>query len=415
MKMKKPVLLRLSAVFVAALALSACKKEYDTPPLATIPQGNILTIDSLRNWQASEGSVSISQDYSVYGVVTMDESDGNIYKNIYMEDATGGINVRLLTGGGVYQGDSIRIYLKGCVLSDYNGVLQLDSVDVDNNIVKQETNVNWAPQVVTIDQIKANVDNYESELVQLNNVQFTLGDLNGTYADATNQTSKNITLEDVNGNTILVRTSGYASFAGEQVAQGSGSLIAIVSEYNGEVQLYIRSYSELAMSGARFAGLVAIKDFDDDDLWSGGWSVVQVIGSLTWETSTAGGAPDPYASISNYDGGNFQTESWLISPSLDLSTTTSPYLNFENAYNYTGDPLQVLVSVDYTGTGDPNGYTWINLTSAATWSTGGWAWANSGDINLAPYISSNVHIAFKYTGTTTSGSTWEVDDILIHG
>src|SRR5688572_2916880 len=122
------------------VVLASCKKEYDTPPLTSIPETPVVTLDSLRNWQESVGGkISIDQELSVLGVVTMDETDGNIYKNIYMQDATGAINVRILSGGGLYQGDSIRIYLKGTILNKYNGVLQLDSVDVDNNVVKLDS------------------------------------------------------------------------------------------------------------------------------------------------------------------------------------------------------------------------------------------------------------------------------------
>ena len=406
---------KLLVLPIAILALTGCKKEYDTPPLEDIPVGNILTIDSIRNWQIDDalnddGKISIQSDLSVYAVVTMDETDGNIYKNIYMQDATGAVNVRLLSGGGVYQGDSIRLYLKGCVISEYNGVLQIDSVDVDNNIIKQATNIDFPPAVTTIDQITPAI---ESELVQLNNVQFILPEISGTYADAAGQNSVNLTLEDAMGNTVIVRTSGYASFANEQVAQGSGSLVAIVGEYNGELQLYIRSFNEINMTGARFPGLILVKDFDDFSVTSGGWTVQQIIGSDTWETSSQG-SPDgtDYGTISNYTGTNNDCESWLISPSFDLTGASTPWISFNNAYNYTGDPLQLLVSTDYTGTGDPNLATWATLSP--TWSTGGWAWVNSGNVDLSGYISNNVHIAFKYTGNTSSGSTWEIDDIIIH-
>ncbi len=50
---------------------------------------------------------------STYGVVVGDESSGNIYKNSYVQDSTGAINLRLINPGGLYVGDSIRIYLKG--------------------------------------------------------------------------------------------------------------------------------------------------------------------------------------------------------------------------------------------------------------------------------------------------------------
>ena len=58
-----------------------------------------------------------------------DENDGNFYKNVYVQDATGGLCLRLLNSGGLYIGDSIRIYLPGTVLAPYNGLMQLDSCE----------------------------------------------------------------------------------------------------------------------------------------------------------------------------------------------------------------------------------------------------------------------------------------------
>jgi len=393
------------------LVFVSCKKEYDVPPIDTIPTTDIISLDSLRDWQEGvNGKVSIQSEVSVLGVVTMDENNGNLYKNFYMQDATGAINVRILSGGGVYKGDSIRIYLKGTILSKYNGVLQLDSVNVDNNILKLDTDISTAPLVTTIDQVTPAM---ESKLIALENVQFVQYELNETYADGVNDKSVNITLEDCAGNTIIVRTSGYASFANEIIAQGNGTLIAVVSHFNEtELQLYIRSFAEISMNGTRCPGLIMKKDFDDDLITSGGWTELKQIGNTVWETTSAGGAPNPYAAISNYDGTqNLASENWLISPAFSLSGFASPTLSFDNACNYSGPVIQVLISTNYSGTGNPNVATWTTLT--ANLSSGGWAWVSSGNIDLSAYLQPSVHVAFKYTGTGSDGKTWELDNIVI--
>lgn len=403
---------KISLIVVGLAVLTACKKEYDTPPLPTIPETPAITIDGLRDWQQSVGGkISITDELSVYGIITMDETDGNIYKNVYMEDATGAINVRILSGGGLYQGDSVRIYLKGTVLNKYNGVLQLDSVDVDNNVVKLDSDVQKAPFITTIDQVTPAL---ESRLIKLENVQFVAYEVGNTYADGENLQSVNILLEDCSGNTIIVRTSGYASFAEELIASGNGSLTCIVSHFNyDELQLYIRSFDEIDMNGTRCPGIIINKDFNDDQLTSGGWTEVKVTGTTAWETSTAGGAATPYAAISNWNGSaNVATENWLISPAIDLTPYAAPTLSFDNAKNYTGPVLQVLVSTNYVS-GDPNAASWTALSP--TLSSGAWAWINSGDMTLTPYISSNFHVAFKYTGSTSDGSTWEIDNVKIKG
>ena len=69
------------------------------------------------------------------------------------------------------------------------------------------------------------------------------------------------------------------------------------------------------------------------------------------------------------------------------------------------------VSTNYDGVSDPSSATWTDLTFEK--SPGSWTWVNSGDVDLSNYTTQNVHIAFVYTGTSSSGKTWCVDDIMI--
>ena len=401
-------------LIIASALVSSCKK-FETPPLEYPNETGTITIDSLRELQQTQGSVSFTENLSVYGIITMDENDGNIYKNVYMQDNTGAINVRLLSGGGLYKGDSVRINLNNCYLNQFNGVLQLDSVDADVNVIKQSVNNSFNPEITTIDQLTTAK---ESQLIQLNDVQWVTWQLDSTYADKANLESKDRLLEDMNGNTVVVRTSGYSSFADQQLDQGAGSIVLIAAVYNGSMQLLIRSFDEINMNGPRFVGLLLNKDFNDDDPFSGGWKQEALVGSFAnWETSSAGGAPNPYAVISNYDfnsSSNIETENWLVSPSIDLSQSTAPILSFENAENYGGPALQLMVSTDYVS-GSVSTGTWTDISSSANWSSGGFTFVNSGDIDLSSFVAPNVHIAFRYTGTNTDGSTWELDNIVIKG
>ncbi len=108
---------------LAMVVLASCKKEPDSPPIDSILPSQIITIDSLRNWEMTSGPTSISNDLSVYGIVTMDESSGNIYKQLYIQDHTGAIQVRLTSSSDFRVGDSVRIALNGAYLSDYAGVI----------------------------------------------------------------------------------------------------------------------------------------------------------------------------------------------------------------------------------------------------------------------------------------------------
>ncbi|MDG2370118.1 MAG: DUF5689 domain-containing protein, partial [Flavobacteriales bacterium] len=216
----------LSLIFISLIIgnLFSCRKKYDNPPMTVITEGNVITISALKAMYPGT-DLSITEDYNIYANVTSEETDGNFYKEAYIQDGTGAIRLRLLASGGLYIGDSIRINLNGTVLSDYNGMIQLDSVDVDKNIVKQATQKYISPTNYSVNQISPALQGY---LIELNDVEFIDDELGYSYADAINQFSENRTLTDCNGNTILVRTSGYANFAGTTVPDGNGSIIAIV-------------------------------------------------------------------------------------------------------------------------------------------------------------------------------------------
>ena len=71
------------------------------------------------------------------------------------------------------------------------------------------------------------------------------------------------------------------------------------------------------------------KDFNDQDISSGGWTSELVSGpdNCAWDIFISANSA---ARISNYLAGENQAcESWLISPSVDL-TNTNPIFNFKS-------------------------------------------------------------------------------------
>ena len=407
----KSLKIKSSSFFIVILTILihvSCRKQYDEPPITQIPDGNVITISDLKGMYAGS-DLSISEDYNIYANVTTDETDGNFYKEAYIQDATGAIRLRLLASGGLYIGDSIRINLNGTVLSEYNGMIQVDSVDVDKNIVKQATQKFISPTTYSVNQISPALQGY---LVQLNDVEFISDELGSTYADAINQFSENRTLTDCNGNTILVRTSGYANFANNTIPADNGSIIAIVGVFNSDIQLYIRDINEVNFTNTRCTAGIPIlsKNFDDENIYSGGWTMENITGSVDWTTSTNfvqfGTA---YGLITNTSQ-QLSCETWLISPSIDLSAASNPKLSFYSATFSANSTLEACISTDYTS-GDPNSANWTPFTPV--FSSGSWNWVNSGDIDLSSYLQNNVHIAFKFNGDNSDYYTWEIDEIII--
>jgi len=153
------------------------------------------------------------------------------------------------------------------------------------------------------------------------------------------------------------------------------------------------------------------EDFESGTL--GTWTPYDVSGAQAWGPYTYN--DNTFAKMSGYDSGSHANEDWLISPELDFNRFVSGTFTFNNAYNYDGNALQLLASVDYDGSGDPNGFAWDDLSEEAIWSTGSYTWVASGEIDLGNYLGNKMYLAFKYTSTDDKSSTWEVDDLLVYG
>ena len=157
--------------------------------------------------------------------------------------------------------------------------------------------------------------------------------------------------------------------------------------------------------------ILNFEDFETGDL--GTWTAYNVTGSQVWVNYEYGG--NKFAKMSGYENGSHANEDWLISPALDLSEFIDAVFGFDNAYNYNGNPLKLMVSTDYDGTGNPNDFTWDDLTEDADWSDGGWQWVTNEDLDLSNYLGQVIHIAFKYTSTDDQSATWEVDNLKTSG
>lgn len=416
--MKQTTLLLCASIL---LLISACKKDIKYPPVKELPIGNIITIDSLRNIYTAFDT-TITEDISVYGIVTADALSGNIYKELYIQDETNAIKLELLSSTNFFVGDRVRVAIRGATVRRDRNMLVLDSINPDVAIIKQETNMDLTPEVVSIDSINL-IDvwasKYQGKLVQINNVEFVCADACSTWADAISQSDENRALIDAVGNTIIVRSSGFSTFAGDQLPFNQGSIIGVVSQYDETVQITIRNPNEFIVSNTRTTvcapcpAFSQIKDFEDESISSGGWSQQNVIGNVNWEASDQGSHPSFYGKISNFiSSSNVACETWLVSPSIDLANTTTPELFMESDVNYSGDALEVYVTTNYTG--DATTTSWIQLTVPLDLDNTGWnSFVPSGAVSLSAYKQSGIRVAFKYTGSSSAGSTWEIDDIKI--
>jgi hypothetical protein len=428
--MKK--LLLISVLFTGLLS-SCIQDNFENPPNNGVDPdftANI-TIAQLKALYVGT-AIELDDSMIISGVVIADDKSGNLYKSIIIDDGTAGILLRLENNGlfGTYPvGRRVFVKLGGLWMGDYGGLIQLggqlsagttNEVDVIPAVLFGQYLFpgTFNNPVVPIDVDITLLDNsYQNRLIRLQNVQFTYGDTGKTFADAVLQQTVNLNLTDCNGNEVFVRTSGYADFAATKVPSGNGDFVCIYSIFGSDQQLTVRNPADLNLTGPRCGDPLVYKDFEDGLVVSNGWTVQQVIGpSINWSVNTQGAVfGGVYGQCKNYLPPNVACETWLISPSIDLtyfaSSSTNPIFSMETACNYSGANLVVSYSTDYVS-GLPATGTWTNLP--VTLSGGGFSWVNSGDIDLSTYTTgSNVHIGIKYTGSGSDGKTWEVDNIKI--
>lgn len=141
-------------------------------------------------------------------------------------------------------------------------------------------------------------------------------------------------------------------------------------------------------------------------------------GLFTIDNKNLGGTTYVWSFDENYgmkasafvSGTRYATESWLVSPSINLADATTATLTFEQAANFFNGTLADAVSVqvreqggewtELDVTGWPAGNNWTFVTSTA---------------DLSAYVGKTIQIAFAYTSTTSTAGTWEIKNFIVKG
>lgn len=258
------------AVMLSALFVLGCKKKFDEPSPVIDP--GVTANSSIKDFKAANPTFSgdlkqITTDVILRGIVVGNDRTGNIYKSIYIQDSTAGIQIDL-DATGLYNvfpvGREVYVLAKGLWIANEANMVKLATRAVNNGtpvvagipsslidkyIKRGSLNNPVVPKVVTVSQLN---NDYQSMLIKLENFEVDAADLNKTYADTSaNKASTNIYLKNCSNQSIIVRTSGYASFAGVRVPQGNGSVMAIYTVFNTTKQLLVRDSSDMQLTGPR--------------------------------------------------------------------------------------------------------------------------------------------------------------------
>lgn len=128
-------------------------------------------------------------------------------------------------------------------------------------------------------------------------------------------------------------------------------------------------------------------------------------GSFVWNLGSFN--DDKFMKASAYIGGTkYASESWLVSPPVDLSQATTATLTFDHAHNY-------------AGTAEEEFTLWATETSADNWQQltidkyGSGFKFTTATIDLSAYAGKTIKFAFKYISTTDAAGTWEIKNVKV--
>lgn len=267
MKSLKKYLVWLAVSAFSATALTACQDDIDAPAVQ-VPEASVQPNTSIYElkrayWQDATNYADTidAADFTgkdrviIHGRVVSSDEAGNVFKSLVIQDETAAIALSI-NSYNLYlnyrRGQDVVLDVTGMYIGKYNGLVQLGMPEwyangnaweisfMSPQYFADHVEFSGLPDVDKIDTLQINsfaelptnpdgLCRYQSQLVRFNNVHFING---GKETFSTYHSSGvNQTIEDVNGQELNVRTSGYANFWNRTLPEGQLDLVCILSYY----------------------------------------------------------------------------------------------------------------------------------------------------------------------------------------
>ena len=261
---------------LGAIAFTGCNMDVDPVPVS-IPEAKNepnLTLLELKTmfWDdatnyiwgmenrpdAPQSTIPAREDgshYFVHGYVCSNDDAGNVFKSLVIQDETCALAFSINTYDLYVKyrvGQEIVVDVTGMQIGKYNGLLQMGKAEWYENgsvweasfmpleVFRSHVELNGLPDVAKVDTIEINtfselpgdpegLRKFQSQLVKFNNIKFQEG---GKEKFSEYQSSGvNRVIEDSEGATLNVRTSGYSDFWNMTLPEGNGDLVCILGYY----------------------------------------------------------------------------------------------------------------------------------------------------------------------------------------
>ena len=463
--MKTNKINKLTLLLISLLVFTSCvdDDEYDLPNLSVGevelgPNDQVIDIDAVQGFFNQDNepyTFEDNPDFDIYtsGYVISSDEGGNFFEEIVIQDKaenpTAGIVVQIDVNPlyTLYEfGRKVFIKLDGLTIAEDNGVLQLGRAagnSIDKIAASQRAeHLILAPEVATIVPLDVEISDFSNDLenlfIRINDMQFNRNDVLGdnplTFAaEDTDEFDGERTVEScANGTTVIMSTSTFSDFKGLTLPANRGSISAVLTRdfFDDFYTIVINSPEDIVFdnenrcdpdflecTGSSGGGTVIFEeDFEGFGTYaSEGWDNINISGTSTdWFISSFSG--NFYSRISAFSSGNTEASVWLVTPPIDMDSTTGEEISFDIQSNFdNGTNLSVWVSTDYAG--DPTTATWslLDATIPVGPSSTFGDFESVGPVNIS-CVEGTAVFGFFYEGSDPSATTrYHLDNIVVTG
>ena len=270
---------KLSILLAAALAFSftGCMDHHDDPtgyvygnPAVGEANTTIAQLkETYKNAIQSSGVPDLVESPTIIeGVIVADDESGNIYKQLYVRDATGTILVGINTTG-LYAycpvGQKIVLNCEGLYVGGYGQLAQIGSLynggigRMDENMWKEHVRFVGTPsfshpelQPLEIDEDFLNNTPMEEAplFVKVSDVTLKEADGEAMYAPeegvtlSGNEVNRNL---QVGGTSLIFRVSTYCNFANDVMPTEPVDIVGVLTRFRNDWQLKARTSRDITL------------------------------------------------------------------------------------------------------------------------------------------------------------------------
>ncbi len=466
-KLMKTIKLKNILLLVFGLVvLTSCVEDddFNTPNLSiqepNLEGSQIVPLSSVAGElaQAQDGNTLNYNDestvftYDVEGVdqymeayIVSSDEGGNFFKELVVQDNFENPTIGLKISIDVnplyirYEvGRKIYVKLNDLTVGIRNGVLALGKLD-GNRVGRiaqsdEEKVILRSAEVQTIVPLVMDISDFTDDktnlLIRLQDVQFNRVDALSsppkTFAsESGDQFDGNRPIEScATSGSVLLKTSTFADFKSLRLPTGRGNIDAILTKdfFGDDFNVTVSTPETINLDSdercdpdffecttSSGGGSVFYQEdfqaYPNNATAFGGWTNVNVSGGSTRFTigSFSG---TKYAQVSGFNAGASSINVWLVSPGINMDSTTGEELSFDIQANFdNGTILTVYISTDFTG--DPETATWQLLDAVIpSGPSGGFAssFTTVGPINVS-CVDGTAHVGFFYEGSDPSATT----------